>query len=43
MHCFVERYKKSLATPMDSNKFTQLDMKKKNSDLKMKKPKILTY
>ena len=27
MHCYVERYK-IIATPMNSNKFTEFDMKK---------------
>ena len=27
MHCYVERYK-IIATPKNSNKFTELDMKK---------------
>ena len=45
MLCYVERYE-IIATPMNSNKFTEFDMKSKNSDLKRKKPKnlkILTF
>jgi len=42
MHCYmyVERYK-IIATPMNSNKFTEFDMKNINSGLKIKKPKNL--
>jgi len=44
MRCYVERYK-IIATVMNSNKFTEFDMKIKNSDLKIKnlKPKNLTF
>jgi len=38
MHCYVERYK-IIATPMNLTKFTEFDMKSKNYDLKIKKPK----
>ena len=34
---------KIIATPMNSNKFTEFDMKIKNFDLKIKKPKNLTF
>jgi len=37
-----ERYK-IITTLMNSNKFTEFDMKSKNSDLKIKKPKKLKH
>jgi len=40
MHCYVERYE-IIATPINSNKFTEFDMKSKNSDLKIKNLKNL--
>ena len=42
MHCYVERYK-IIATPINYDKFTEFDMKSKKSDLKIKKPKNLTF
>jgi len=35
MHHYVERYQ-IIAAPMNSNKFTEFDMKSKNSDLEIK-------
>jgi len=37
MHCYVERYE-IITTPINSNKFTEFDMKSTNSNLKIKKP-----
>ena len=37
MHCYVERYEIT-TTPINSNKFTEVDMKKQK-DLKIKRPK----
>jgi len=42
MHSYFEHYKIT-ATPMNSNKFTEFDMKNKKSDLQIKKPKKLNF
>jgi len=39
MHCYVERYE-VITSPINSNKFTEFDMKKQK-DLKIKRPKNL--
>jgi len=38
MDCYVERYK-IIATPMNSNKFTEFDLKKEKFWLENQKPK----
>jgi len=42
MHCCVEGYN-IIATPINSKKITEFDMKKYNSDLKINKPKNQTF
>jgi len=40
MHCYVERYE-IIAMPINTNKFTEFDMKKYKFWLENQKPKIL--